>query len=125
METPSNLLYTNDHEWVESLGGNRYRIGITDYAQDQLGDVVFVETGGGERQVDQGEVIIEVESTKSVGEIYAPMGLRVIAINRELADRPELVNSDPYGAGWLVEVEALEPLPESLLDAAAYQNLVG
>ncbi len=123
MEIPTHLLYTNDHEWIESLGENRYRIGITDYAQDQLGDVVFVETGVSGAEIEAGAVIIEVESTKSVGEIYAPMRLRVTAVNQDLANQPELVNGDPYGGGWLVEVEALEPLP-ALLDAASYSQLI-
>lgn len=123
MEIPAQLQYTPDHEWLQALGDDRYRLGITDYAQDQLGDVVFVETGSGGRTVEAGDVIAEVESTKSVGEIYAPTRVEVLGVNELVHDRPELVNSDPYGEGWLVEVRILDPLPDSLLDADGYRSL--
>lgn len=125
MEIPTSLIYTPDHEWLSPLGENRYRLGISDYAQDQLGDVVFVETGDIDRAVAAGDVVAEVESTKSVGEIYAPADLVVVAVNSKVHDAPELVNSDPYGEGWLVEVELTGPLPETTLDADAYAALIG
>jgi glycine cleavage system H protein len=124
MDIPSSFRYTPDHEWLEPLGEDLYRMGITEYAQDQLGDVVFVETGAAGRIVDAGAVVAEVESTKSVGEIYAPTRLEVVAVNEVLKDRPELVNQEPYGAGWLFEARLLDPLPDSVLDAAGYRFLV-
>lgn len=124
MDIPSSFRYTPDHEWLEPLGEDLYRMGITEYAQDQLGDVVFVETGAAGRIVDAGAVVAEVESTKSVGEIYAPTRLEVVAVNEVLKDRPELVNQEPYGAGWLFEARLLDPLPDSVLDAAGYRLLV-
>lgn len=124
MDIPTSLLYTPDHEWLRALGDNRYRLGISDYAQDQLGDVVFVETGEIGRQLGAGDVIAEVESTKSVGEIYAPADLTVLAVNPGIQESPELVNTDPYGDGWLVEVEITGPLPETTLDAEGYAALI-
>lgn len=124
MDIPSSFRYTPDHEWLEPLGEDLYRIGITEYAQDQLGDVVFVETGAAGRIVDAGAVVAEVESTKSVGEIYAPARLEVVAVNEVIRDRPELVNQEPYGAGWLFEARLLDPLPDSVLDAEGYRLLI-
>jgi glycine cleavage system H protein len=124
MDIPSSFRYTPDHEWLEPLGEDRYRMGITEYAQDQLGDVVFVETGAAGRIVEAGAVVAEVESTKSVGEIYAPARLEVVAVNETIRDRPELVNQEPYGAGWLFEARLLDPLPDSILDAEAYRLLI-
>jgi glycine cleavage system H protein len=109
---------------LEPLGEDLYRLGITEYAQDQLGDVVFVETGVAGRIVDAGAVVAEVESTKSVGEIYAPTRLEVVAVNEAIKDRPELVNQEPYGAGWLFEARLLDPLPDSILDAEGYRLLI-
>jgi glycine cleavage system H protein len=124
MDIPSTYRYTPDHEWMELLDGERYRIGITEYAQDQLGDVVFVDTGATGRVVEGGAVVAEVESTKSVGEIYAPTRLEVVAVNQAVTEHPELVNQDPYGAGWLFEAVLLDPLPETILDAAGYRLLI-
>lgn len=124
MQIPSHLRYTTDHEWLLAVDNDTYRIGITDYAQDQLGDLVFVDTGQAGTSVAVGGVIAEVESTKSVGEIYAPTSVEVIAVNETLVDHPELINSDPYGEGWLVEVRLTAPLPDTLLDADGYRALV-
>lgn len=124
MQIPSHLRYTTDHEWLLAVDDATYRIGITDYAQDQLGDLVFVDTGQVGAAVAAGGVIAEVESTKSVGEIYAPTSVEVLAINEALADHPELINSDPYGEGWLVEVRFTASLPDTLLDADGYRALV-
>lgn len=123
MQIPENLRYSSDHEWA-SAEGFVVRIGITDYAQDALGDVVFVERPRIEKTVTRGESVGEVESTKSVSEIYAPVSGTVVRVNENLADAPELVNSDPYGAGWLcdIEVSSLGEF-ESLLDADAYRSL--
>lgn len=125
MKIPENLLYTEEHEWILETGEGTVRIGITDYAQDQLGDIVFVELPDPGRAVAKGDVIAEIESTKSVGEVYAPFAASVAAVNAGAREKPELVNQDPYGEGWLVELTTNETLPEGLLDAAAYSGLVG
>ncbi|MEX2655002.1 MAG: glycine cleavage system protein GcvH [Acidimicrobiia bacterium] len=122
MELPDDLIYTEEHEWIRRGEGTAFRLGITDYAQDQLGDIVFVELPDIGATVETGGLLAEVESTKSVGEVYAPVAGRITAVNERLADEPELVNSDPYGDGWLVEMETPEAVP-TMLDAAAYRAL--
>lgn len=122
MELPDDLIYTEEHEWIRRGEGTTFRLGVTDYAQDQLGDIVFVELPDIDTTVDAGGLLAEVESTKSVGEVYAPVAGKVTAVNERLSDQPELVNSDPYGDGWLVEMEAAEAVP-TMLDAAAYRAL--
>lgn len=122
MQLPEHLTYTEEHEWLSPGDGNLFRLGITDYAQDQLGDIVFVELPQVGTTVDAGGLLAEVESTKSVGEVYAPVAGTVTAVNDAVTTQPELVNSDPYGEGWLVEMEANEPLP-AMLDADAYRAL--
>lgn len=124
MQVPEGLRYTEEHEWLDERAGGM-RLGITDYAQDQLGDIVFVDLPEAGSDVGLGDVITEVESTKSVGEIYAPVAGRVTAVNDALRDRPELVNSDPYGEGWIVEITPEEGADLSaLLDASAYRALI-
>ena len=123
MNVPEDLRYTSEHEWIRSAGDGVFRIGITDYAQDQLGDVVYVELPDEGKAVGQGDLMAEIESTKSVGEVYAPFPGTVSAINQAVADQPDLVNSSPYGDGWLVEMEIEGDLPGDLLDAAAYRDL--
>ena len=121
---PQELSYTEEHEWVrapESDGG-AVRIGITDYAQDALGDIVFVELPEVGASVTAGESIGELESTKSVSEVFAPVTGVIAARNEQLDGSPELVNSDPYGEGWLIEVTPEAGMPE-LLDAEAYAQL--
>ncbi|HEX6357756.1 glycine cleavage system protein GcvH [Actinophytocola sp.] len=122
--TPEDLKYTEEHEWVAATEGGAVRVGITAYAQDQLGDVVFVELPKVGAAVEAGSPLGEVESTKSVSEIFAPVTGTVVAVNNALDDTPELINSDPYGGGWIVEinVDDLSVLDE-LMDAAAYQEL--
>lgn len=123
MNVPDDLRYSSDHEWVR-LEGDRARIGITDYAQDALGDVVFVQVPEIDQKVSAGDAFGEVESTKSVSEIYAPVEGTVVEVNTELEASPELVNSDPYGAGWIAVIELADPSSvDSLLDAAAYRDL--
>ena len=124
MLIPENLRYSSDHEWVKTEDGGRVRIGITDYAQDALGDVVFVDLPEVGATVAVGESISEVESTKSVSDIYAPVAGTVVEVNADLADEPERMNSDPYGDGWIcvIELPADAPL-DSLMDAAAYAGL--
>ncbi|MEU2254925.1 glycine cleavage system protein GcvH [Nocardia xishanensis] len=128
--TPEELRYTEEHEWVRRIAPNRVRVGITDYAQSQLGDVVFVQLPDADRQADAGEGIAEVESTKSVSDIYAPLAAKVVAVNEELTSAPETLNTDPYGAGWLFELEVedadgLDVTLGELLDAAGYQGVIG
>ncbi len=124
MQVPEELRYSSDHEWVAFHDG-RARIGITDYAQDALGDVVFVQVPEIGAKVAAGDSFGEVESTKSVSDVYAPLSGVVVAVNAALANAPESINADPYGAGWLCEIE-LDDVAEldALLDAGAYQALV-
>jgi glycine cleavage system H protein len=121
---PEDLRYTAEHEWVQPRSGAPVRIGITDFAQDALGDIVYVQLPDVGAEVAAGDSFGEVESTKSVSEIYAPVSGRVVACNDQLTATPELINSDPYGAGWLVEMEPAEPgRVDELLDAGAYREL--
>ncbi|MCE2527264.1 MAG: glycine cleavage system protein GcvH [Actinomycetia bacterium] len=122
-EIPEHLSYTTEHEWVQT-GDGKARLGITDYAQDALGDVVYAQLPREGDEVSEGEIIAELESTKSVGEIYAPFDGVVVAVNEELEDQPELVNRDPYGEGWIVDLSLDSPLPSTLLDAAGYRDLI-
>ncbi|QXG76084.1 glycine cleavage system protein GcvH [Modestobacter sp. L9-4] len=131
MATPDDRRYTDQHEWALVQGtegaATVVRVGITDHAQDALGDIVFVQLPEVGADVAPGNPIGEVESTKSVSDVYSPVAGVVTAVNDALADAPETVNSDPYGAGWLVEVEVTGPAGDptaDLLDAAAYQSLV-
>ncbi len=125
MNVPEDLRYTSDHEWVR-LEDARVRIGITDYAQDALGDVVFVQLPEPGSKVEAGGSFSEVESTKSVSDIYAPVAGTVVEVNAELADAPQRLNEDPYGEGWICVIEPSDPAAiEALLDAAAYTALIG
>jgi glycine cleavage system H protein len=122
---PEDLRYTPEHEWVAGDGSGPYRVGITDFAQDALGDIVFVQLPEEGATVTAGESMGEVESTKSVSEIYAPMSGTVVARNASLTDEPELINAEPYAAGWLLEIAADDRAElNGLLDAAAYRELV-
>jgi glycine cleavage system H protein len=121
---PDDLRYTAEHEWVAAGESGSVRVGITHFAQDALGDIVFVQLPEVGTGVRAGEPFGEVESTKSVSELYAPVSGTVSGRNEALADTPELVNSDPYGAGWLVEITPDAP-PEGLLTAQAYRELTG
>jgi len=121
---PEDLRYTAEHEWVRAVDGGRVRVGITHYAQDALGDVVFVSLPEVGATVGAGDSFGEVESTKSVSEIYAPVAGEVVARNEALESRPELVNGDPYGDGWIVEIAPTDAgAVDGLLDAAAYGQL--
>jgi glycine cleavage system H protein len=124
-DVPDELRYTAEHEWVRSSeGSNTVRVGITDYAQEALGDVVFVSLPEVGATVDKGAAIGEVESTKSVSDIYAPLSGTVTARNDNLDQQPELINSAPYGDGWIIEIELSDQSElDDLLDAAAYGTL--
>jgi glycine cleavage system H protein len=123
--TPDDLRYTAEHEWVsESASGSGVRVGITHFAQDSLGDIVFVQLPEPGTEVQAGQPLGEVESTKSVSEIYAPVSGRIVARNDGLDNDPGVINTDPYGAGWLLEIEPSDPAAVgALLDAAAYRAL--
>jgi glycine cleavage system H protein len=122
MNVPDELAYSSDHEWIRA-DGSRARVGITDYAQDALGDVVFVQLPEVGATVTAGEAIAEVESTKSVSDIYAPVSGTIVEVNADLADAPERLNEDPYGEGWIFVIETAAGATE-LLDAAAYRALI-
>jgi glycine cleavage system H protein len=123
MQIPDDLRYSTDHEWARA-SGDVVRVGITDYAQDALGDVVFVDLPKVGNEVAAGAAIGEVESTKSVSEIYAPVSGKVTAINDALSSAPESVNADPYGEGWICEITTSDTSDfDELLDAARYQAL--
>ena len=124
MQIPDDLRYSSDHEWVR-IEGTKARIGITDYAQDALGDVVFVDLPEVGRKAAAGESISEVESTKSVSDIYAPVSGTIVEVNTDLADAPERLNEDPYGEGWICVIEVSDAAElDKLLSAAAYRELV-
>lgn len=124
MQVPEDLLYTEEHEWIRKMEGSMVRIGITDYAQDQLGDVVYVELPEVGKEVIKDDVLVEVESTKSVGEVYAPFPGTVAAVNEAISGSPELVNQSPYQDGWLVEMTVNGDVPAGeLLDATRYREL--
>ena len=124
MNIPQELRYSADHEWTK-LENGRARIGITDYAQDALGDVVYVELPEVGTAVTSGGSFSEVESTKSVSEIYAPVTGTIVEVNSDLADHPEKINEDPYGEGWLCVIEVTDPAElDGLLDAEAYRSLI-
>jgi glycine cleavage system H protein len=125
-EIPADLRYTAEHEWVRRTGEDTVRVGITDFAQSSLGDVVYVQLPEAGAQVTAGETFGEVESTKSVSDLYAPLSATVVGVNEALQDSPQLINSDPYGQGWLLELraepDALEQGLGGLLEAGAYRD---
>ncbi|BBY60754.1 glycine cleavage system protein GcvH [Mycolicibacterium sarraceniae] len=127
-EIPADLHYTAEHEWVQRTGGDTVRVGITDFAQSSLGDVVYVQLPDVDSDVTAGESFGEVESTKSVSDLYAPVSAKVIAVNGDLEANPGLVNSDPYGQGWLLDLQVdgdtLDQGLAALLDADAYRGTV-
>jgi len=121
---PDTLRYTKEHEWVQELTPTNFRIGITYFAQAALGDIVYIQLPKADSVVSANSVCGEVESTKSVSEIYAPISGKVVAINKILDSNPETINSDPYGDGWIAEIEILgDKLSETLLSAREYEDL--
>ena len=125
MSIPNELKYTKDHEWIK-VDGNIGIIGVTDYAQGQLGDIVFFDVVSGLEEFKPGDILGNIEAVKTVSELYAPVTGKFLEVNPALANGPEIVNQDPYGAGWMIKVE-LTNLAEidELLDAAAYSELIG
>jgi glycine cleavage system H protein len=125
MNIPETLKYTKDHEWV-SIEGNIATVGITDFAQGELGDIVYVEIETVEEQLEDEAVFGTVEAVKTVSDLFMPIAGTVVEMNEALEDTPELVNTDPYGAGWMIKIELEDKTDTSkLLDATAYQQLIG
>lgn len=125
MNTPAELMYTKDHEWVK-IEGNVATVGITDFAQGELGDIVFMDVDTVDDDLNVGDVFGSVEAVKTVSDLYLPISGKVIEFNEALEDEPELVNSDPYGKGWIIKIELAEGADQSeLLSAEQYQETLG
>ena len=125
MNTPTNLRYTSEHEWIR-VEGNEAFVGITDYAQSELGEIVFVDVNTVGETVAQGDVFGSVEAVKTVSDLNMPVSGEVLEFNEALNDQPELVNNDPYGEGWMVKITVNNPAElDSLLDADGYEKLIG
>lgn len=125
MNTPANLRYTSEHEWIR-VEGNEAFVGITDYAQSELGEIVFVDVNTVGETVAQGEVFGSVEAVKTVSDLNMPVSGEVLEFNEALNDQPELVNNDPYGEGWMVKITVNDPAElNNLLDVAGYEKLIG
>jgi glycine cleavage system H protein len=125
MNFPDNLKYTKDHEWI-SVQGKIGTIGVTDYAQGELGDVVFIDINTNKPDIKAGDSIGTIEAVKTVSDIYAPCSGKIVEANNHLQTQPEVVNTDPYGLGWMVKIEITDPSElNSLLDSEAYKQLIG
>jgi glycine cleavage system H protein len=125
MNIPGNLKYTKDHEWLK-VEGNIGIIGVTDYAQGELGDIVYMDINPDVAEITVGESFGTIEAVKTVSDMYAPVSGKVLELNKKLNDEPQLVNTDPYGEGWIIKIELTEPAQvNDLMDAAAYQNQLG
>ncbi len=125
MNIPQNLKYTKDHEWI-LVEGEIGTIGVTDYAQGELGDVVFVDIDPNKKEIIAGQSFGTIEAVKTVSEIYAPCGGKIMALNKKLSDEPQLINSDPYGEGWMVKIKISNPAElDVLMDSTAYGQLIG
>lgn len=125
MNIPANLKYTKDHEWIRLEGDNAF-IGITDYAQHELGDIVFVDVDTVDETLDAEEPFGTIEAVKTSSEVFMPVAGKVVEFNEALADAPETVNNDPYGEGWIIKIEVSDASQmDTLLDAEAYKNLIG
>ena len=125
MNIPSELKYTKDHEWIK-IDGNMATIGITDFAQGELGDIVYVEVETVDETLDQEEVFGTVEAVKTVSDLFLPLSGKIVEFNEALEDEPEKVNTDPYGEGWMVKIELSDPSQiDGLLSAEAYKELIG
>lgn len=125
MKIPDNVKYTNDHEWVR-VEGKIGTIGITDYAQGELGDVVFIDIDPDLKEISKGNSFGTIEAVKTVGDLFAPFSGKVTEINKKLSESPEVVNTDPFGEGWMIKAELSNPADlNDLMDAKAYKNLIG
>ena len=125
MNVPDNLKYSNDHEWV-SVDGNIAKIGITDFAQGELGDIVFIDINSDLSDIAKGEPFGTIEAVKTVSDLFGPVSGKVTELNTTIIESPELINTDPYGEGWMLKVEITDPSElDALLDSAAYKELLG
>lgn len=124
MSVPKDLKYTKDHEWVK-IDGNIATIGITDYAQGELGDIVFVEIETEGEELDEGEVFGTIEAVKTVSDLFMPIAGKIESFNTDLESQPELVNEDPYGKGWMIKIKFDGELSDALIDADAYEEVIG
>lgn len=124
MNTPSELKYTKDHEWVK-IQGDEAIIGITDFAQQELGDIVFVDIDTEGETLDEAEVFGSIEAVKTVSDLFMPVSGEIIEFNQKLEDEPELINTDPYGEGWIIKVKISGDSAQELLDADAYKDIIG
>jgi glycine cleavage system H protein len=126
MNIPDNLKYTQDHEWVQiSEDGKTALVGITDFAQQELGDIVYIEIETLDQEIAQGEIFGTVEAVKTVSDLFMPVSGTIVEVNEELEQSPEAVNGDPYGKGWMIKVELKDQEQSSLIDSAAYSTLIG
>lgn len=124
MNIPNELKYTKDHEWVK-IQGDEVTIGITDFAQQELGDIVFVDVDTEGETLDEQEVFGSIEAVKTVSDLFMPVSGEIIEFNAKLEDEPELINTDPYGEGWIIKVKISDETTNDLLDAEAYNDLIG
>lgn len=124
MNIPNELKYTKDHEWVK-IQGDEVTIGITDFAQQELGDIVFVDVDTEGETLDEQEVFGSIEAVKTVSDLFMPVSGEIIEFNAKLEDEPELINTDPYGEGWIIKVKISDESTNDLLDAEAYNDLIG
>lgn len=124
MNTPNELKYTKDHEWVK-IQGDEATIGITDFAQQELGDIVYVDIDTEGETLDEEEVFGSIEAVKTVSDLFMPVAGEILEFNERLEDEPELINTDPYGEGWIIKVKISEDSSHDLLDAEAYKELIG
>ena len=125
MNVPDNLKYSNDHEWI-SVDGNIAKLGITDYAQGELGDIVFIDIDFELSEITKGEPFGTIEAVKTVSDLFGPFSGKVTELNTTIIESPELINTDPYGEGWMLKIEITDPSEiDSLLDSAAYKELLG
>ena len=126
MNIPENLKYTQDHEWVQiAEDGKSALVGITDFAQQELGDIVYIEIETEGEEIEQGEIFGTVEAVKTVSDLFMPLGGKVIEVNHELEAAPEAVNEDPYGKGWMIKIEIADSDLSGLIDSEAYSSLIG
>ncbi len=124
MEFPTNIKYTNEHEWIRLEGDTAY-VGITDYAQQQLGDIVFIDVTTEGEMLDKGEVFGTIEVVKTVSDLFLPIGGEILEVNPQLEEHPELVNQDPYGEGWIIKLKPTDASElDDLLDAAGYKEII-
>jgi glycine cleavage system H protein len=125
MKIPDNLKYSTDHEWV-SVEGNVATLGITDYAQGELGDIVYIDIDSELSEMTKGDPFGTIEAVKAVSDIFGPLTGKVLELNKKIIDSPEIINTDPYGSGWMLKVDMNDPSEfDSLLDSAAYKKLIG